>query len=426
MLSQAGNCQRLASRLALEALRNGVPNGEAVRLLGCNQPAVEQRFEEMLNEAASGERPPSSALGTLISADFGSGKSHLLMHLERRALSEGFACSTVAISKETPLYDLGKVYKSAMENGRLPDRNGRLIEELGLSLKPDSKEYEDFFQWADSTQSNQLHQIFPASLFVHEHLNDDFGLVNDIQNFWAGDRIYVSKVKGGLRDVGHRKTYSFRAPRVRDLPPQRLRFMIELIKAAGYKGWVVLLDEIELVAQYSLLQRGRSYAELSRWLGHTPGESYPGLVVVGTVTDDFAREIISPDGSKRDADYVVPRLAKQEARYGHLIRGAEIGMQLIRQGPIPLKEPSDEDVVETLDKLRKIYADAYGWSTPALPAQPHGAVEQNRMRYRVRAAINEWDLRRIYPDYNPETDVQVFKHTYDENPDLERESRDDA
>ena len=48
------------------------------------------------------------------------------------------------------------------------------------------------------------------------------------------------------------------------------------------------------------------------------------------------------------------------------------------------------------------------------------------MRYRVRASINEWDLRRLYPDYSPETNVHEFRHTYEENPDLERTSKEDA
>ena len=287
MSSKVENGQRLSSRLALEALRNGVPNREAVKILGSNQPRAERRFEEMLRDAADGENPPHNALGMLVSGDFGTGKSHLLTHLEHRALSEGFVCSTVAISKETPLYDLGKVFKSAMDNGLLLDRNGRLIEELGQSLKHDTEEYANFFEWANDARSSQLHPIFPASLLVHERSND-LELNSEIENFWAGDKIYVSKVKGGLREIGQLKNYSFRAPKMRDIPPQRLSFMFELIKAAGYKGWVVLLDEIELVAQYSLLQRGRSYAELSRWMGHAVRESYPGLVVVGTVTADFA------------------------------------------------------------------------------------------------------------------------------------------
>ena len=414
------NGQSLNARIALEALRNGVPNREAVKILGCNQPGAERKFEQMLSNAEDSDNPPRGTQGMLVSGDFGTGKSHLLTHLEILALSRGFICSTVAISKETPLYDLGKVFKSAMDNGRMPIRSGRLIEELGQSLNPNSRKFDDFFIWADDTTSNQLHRIFPASLLVHKN-SSDLERNSEIENFWAGDKIYVRTVKGGLREIGQLKNYPFSAPKVRDLPPQRLRFMTELIKAAGYKGWVILLDEIELIGQYSQLQRGRSYAELSRWMGQSTARSFPGLVVVGTVTGDFAREIISPDGSKKDGDYIAAKLA---ARYSDLIPDAEEGMQYLQRSPISLIEPDEADVHETMTKLRKIYSDAYGWEASELPPQPRGAGFQNRMRYRIRAAVNEWDLRRIYPDHNPETQMDEYHPSYEENPDLERISKD--
>ena len=413
---------QIHARLALEALRSGVPNREAVKILGCNQPDAERRFQELLHSAADRDAPPASAVGMLVSGDFGAGKSHLLTHLEHQALERGFVCSKVVISKETPLYDLGKVFKSAMDNGRMPNHEGRLIEELGQSLRPDSEQYAEFFRWAHKTETNGLSQMFPASLIVHERLNDLY-LNSDIENFWAGDRILISKVKGGLRDIGQNKHYSFRAPKAADLSPQRLRFMIEIIKAAGYEGWVVLLDEIELTGQYSQLQRGRSYAELSRWMGKMGSQSYPGLVVVGTVADDFASDVISPQGSKKDRDYIAPKLA---ARYGHLVAAAETGMRLIEQEFISLRKPTDSDIDDTMEKLRDIYSAAYGWDAPNLPGQERGAGYQQRMRYRVRASINEWDLRRLYPDYAPEIDVQEFIHTYEEDTAPERTTRDDA
>lgn len=40
------------SRRALEALRNGVPNRDAVTALGCNQPEVERRFDAQLASAS--------------------------------------------------------------------------------------------------------------------------------------------------------------------------------------------------------------------------------------------------------------------------------------------------------------------------------------------------------------------------------------
>ena len=140
---------KLQARLAIEALRNGVPNREAVRELGCNQQQAEVRFNGMLDAAANASDQPAGHRGMLVSGDFGSGKSHLLAHLEHLALSKNFVCSKVAVSKETPLYDLGKVFASAMENGRIPDRRGRFIEELVLSMDPKSEEYEAFAHWTD-------------------------------------------------------------------------------------------------------------------------------------------------------------------------------------------------------------------------------------------------------------------------------------
>ena len=422
MAAQIDGSLAFTYRLALEALRNGVPNGEAVRLLGCNQPHAEARFEDMLTKSSDADNPPTNSLGMLVSGDFGTGKSHLLTHLEHVALSQGFVCSKVAISKETPLYDLGKVFKSAVENGRMPDRSGRLIEELGQALKPDSEEYSAFFHWANDSESNRLSQMFPASLIVHER-SRNLELNGEIESFWGGGRIKISSVKDGLRQIGQLQNYPFRAPKVAELPPQRLRFTIELIKGAGYKGWVVLLDEVELIGSYSLLQRGRSYAELTRWMGQVAGETYPGLVVVGTVTDDFPTAVIGTDG-KQDRDYVGPRL---KARNDNAVASrAETGMRLIEREAVPLNPPNDADVNATVDKLRDIYSAAYDWDAPPLEGKAGGAGHLGRMRYKVRASINEWDLLRLYPDSRPETEGDEFRHTYEEDADLERESKDDA
>ena len=412
----------LAYRLALEALRNGVPNREAVRIMGCNQPRAESRFNEILTRAEDADNPPANSRGMLVSGDFGTGKSHLLAHLEHQALSQNFICSKVVISKETPLYDLGKVFSSAMENGRMPDRSGRFVEELAHAMNPDSEEYAALFRWAnDAASSGFLSPMFPASLAVHER-SGDLELNGEIESFWAGDRILISRVKSGLRQIGQQRNYTFRAPKAADLPPQRLRFAIELIKGAGYRGWVVLLDEIELIGSYSILQRGRSYAELSRWMGEAVSETYPGLAVVGTVTDDFATATISPDGQKKDHDYMRPKL-EANPRYSHIAARAETGMRLLEGGCEPLSSPSDDDVNATVEKLRKLYSDAYGWDAPPLQGEAGGAGFQRRMRYKVRAAINEWDLLRLKPGSQPDTEIDEFIHEYEEDADLERESK---
>ena len=406
----------LAYRRAMEALRNGVPNREAVRLLGCNQPQAESQFDELLQQASDADSPPAGALGMLVSGDFGTGKSHLLAHFEHRALSEGFVCSKVAISKETPLYDLSRVFKSAVDNGLVQGRAGPLIEEIGLGLKPDKEEYSAFFRWANSSSSG-VHPIFPASLLVHERSND-LDLNREIESFWAGDRIKIGTVKDGLKQIGQLQSYSFRAPKAVDLPIQRLRFATELIKGAGYRGWVVLLDEIELIGQYSLLQRARSYAQLARWLGQATGESFPGLVVVGTVSADFESKVLSAQpSSKKDRDYAGQRL---RARNNHVDAArAETAMRLLELECIPLRAPTDTDLRNTLDQLRQIYSRAYEWDAPAIEARTNVAGFQQRMRYQIRSAVNQWDLLRLYPDSLPDTEEREFQHQYDEISGLE-------
>lgn len=423
MATDAQDNYALSCRRALEALRNGVPNREAVHFLDCHQPEATNRFNELLRRAADRDHPPSGAAGLLVSGDFGSGKSHLLTYLENQALSQNFVCSKVAISKETPFYNLGDVFKAAVSAGAIPSNRGRLIEELALQLQPDSDRYANFFRWSKDATASRLSPLFPASLLVHQQASNS-ERNQEIENFWAGEKggRISSLINAGLRELGQRQNYPFRMPKVAELHPQRLRFFVELIKASGYPGWVVLLDELELVGTYSLLRRGQSYAELSRWLGQTAGAAYPGLVVVGTVTDDFALEIIHPDGKKKDRDYVGARL---QGRYPELVAPAETGMRLLERECTPLIPPSDAEVQSAMEKLREIYGVAYGWPAPALADRAGGAGYQNRMRYKVRAAINQWDLLRLYPDAQPETQFDEFRHTYEENRDLEREIKED-
>ncbi len=414
----------LIARRAVEALRSGVPNREAVRELGCRQPRVEQRFVRMLEEVPAGRDSVRDAdpdrRGMLVSGDFGVGKSHLLEYLEHLALSRNFVCSRVAVSKETPLYDLGKVFSSAMDNGCMPDRTGRFVEELSFALRQNAEKFGAFAQWADrAADEGLISPVFPASVQVYQD-SDDFELQGDIESFWAGDKLQIAKLRAGLREIGKATAYRFRAPRAADLPLQRLRFAVELIRAVGYRGWVVLLDEIELMGSYSILQRGRSYAEITGWMGCADGDFHPGLIGIGAVTGDFASAIISRDGQKKDRDHVRTRL-ERSARHAGLADRAEYGMNLLEQRSVALEVPDEDDVRGTLENLRGLYRRAYDWEPPAYEAAPGGVGFQGRMRYKVRAAINEWDLRRLCrlrPHDPPDTEIEGFDPGYEEDPEL--------
>ena len=398
----------LQSRRAIEALRNGVPNSDAIEALGCSQPAVERAFTGMLDRTST----EGSSQGMLVSGDFGTGKSHLLGWLQERALESNFVCSRVVISKETPLFDLDKVFKAAVANAVVPGVGaGQMVEEVVLKLDYDSMPYVDFFQWANREDTG-LHGIFPATLAVHQHLNKDPEVTNEINWFWSGEKISTPNVRKGLREAGQLQAYApLRAPKVADLPLQRLRFLLELVKAVGYRGWVVLLDEIELVYNYSVLQRARSYAELARWMGQAVEESYPGLVVVGTLTTDFAEAAL--DG-KDDRNRAAQRL-RDRRRDREAVR-AEAGMRFIDRTAQPLAQPDDDTLTELYRRLRTMHSHAYQWEAPEIDVSPS---VQRSIRAFIRRWINEWDLRRLHPDQDPDIEETELSFSRDEDRDLE-------
>src|SRR5215210_6352668 len=124
-------------RRAVEALRAGVPNRDVVRQLKPLQADLEERFETLLETAAASWTEEKTAPGLLLEGDFGTGKSHWLEYFQHRALESNFICSTIVLNKETPLHDLGKIYRAAVESAVAPDKSGPALEEITHSYHTD-------------------------------------------------------------------------------------------------------------------------------------------------------------------------------------------------------------------------------------------------------------------------------------------------
>jgi len=399
----------LHARRAVEALRAGVPNRDAVRALGSKQDVIEQRFRERLELARQGK----AAGGLLVAGDFGSGKSHLLEHLRRLAEEERFVASKVVISKETPLHDPAKVYRAAVDGAAVPGRHGSALTEIAYALDFESDRYASFYRWAASPEV-ALNERFPASLYLFENLkSDDREFAERIIRFWSGDPISVGELKRKLREVGEAATWSLSKIAQRELALQRFRFVARMIQAAGFSGWALLLDEVELIGRHSPLQRGRSYGEVARWVAGFDREPIEGLVSALTITGDFEAAVLD---EKLDLERIPARFRERGEEV--LAERAEQGMRIIERDSIRLARPDQAALGETYRKLREIHARAYGWEPPDIDRQV--LLSSRQMREYVRAWITEWDLRRLYPQYHPEIEVERLRLGYTEDTDLER------
>jgi hypothetical protein len=399
----------VAARRAIEALRAGVPSRDAVAALGSGQSAIEDRFMALCAGAAGGK-----AGGLLLGGGFGAGKSHLLEHLARLALDSGWTVSRVVISKETPLHDPAKVFRAAADSALRSGQARPAVIEAAMALDLDGRPYAELLRWAASSGS-ELNERFPATLALFGHLRErDAAFAETILRFWSGDPIAVPELRRRLKEIGEQRP-TLPPVAATELARQRFRFAARLLAASGSPGWLVLFDEVELIGRYSLLQRAKSYAELSRWMRGEQGNGVP-IASVFAMTDDFEAQVIR---SRNDQDLVPAKLrARDTPEATALAAAAERGMRIIDREMHLLTPPDEVELKQAYDRARELHGRAFGWQPPDVAGLER--LGATRMRQYVRTWINEWDLVRLDPGFQPQTELVDVPTDYREDPDLER------
>jgi hypothetical protein len=134
-----------------------------------------------------------------------------------------------------------------------------------------------------------------------------------------------------------------------------------------------------------------------------------------TTVDDFEAQVLV---GKNDNELIGKRLrAKGTDEDELLATQAETGMRIIEREQVQLQPPGREELDRTYAQLKQIHAEAYGWDPPDVPGLER--LPSNRMRQYVRAWINEWDLRRLDPNYRPEISVGGLEVDLSTDADLE-------
>jgi hypothetical protein len=329
------------------------------------------------------------------------------------------------VSKETPLYDPVKVFRAAAASAVVPGGHGPALVEAAASLDPGTPAHAALWRWVSSPGAG-LNERFPATLLLFDRLGATDGeLADAIVRFWSGDPIKVAEVRRRLRETGEAR-YPLPAVAARELARQRFRFAARLMVAAGYAGWLVLFDEVELIGRYSVLQRGRSYAELARWVRCEPDDPGRPLAAVLAMTDDFEAAVLS---GKSDREVVPAKLrSKQTLESDELAGLAEAGMRAIDRDMLLLAPPDDAELDRAYGRLKELHGEAFGWDPPEVAGLER--LGTTRMRQYVRAWINEWDLVRLDPEFAPQTEVVDGAldgaTAYREDPDLEGTAPDSA
>jgi hypothetical protein len=377
----------LEARTAIEALRAGVPNRSAILQLGNEQSEVEHAFEAALAAAWSGSRQACTGIG--LAGGFGTGKSHLLGYLAEVARRQGFVVSRVVVSKETPLSHPGHVLAAALRDATLQDRPDDPIAACVAALR-ERPEAIDTLEDTVSLPNSGLSPIFAACLFLLRRASATPETLHRIARLWAGAKMSTPGIRQALTAAGAGRMFSLKAIPAPEWTDQLTRFVPRLFRAAGYAGWCILLDEIELIGRYTPLQRALSYAWLGAWLGLNRERRFPGIVTTYAITDDFATAVIN---ARLDSEKLPDRLTLKGRS-----AAAELALAGIRHIERTVLErrllpPSPEDLAACHEKIRSLYSSAYDWPAPPLP--PPERTSSRTMRQYIKGWITQWDLSRL-------------------------------
>ena len=399
------------ARRAIEALRAGVPNRSAIRLLGTGETAIREHFLANLQRSQKGAWESGSSRGQVVAGGFGAGKSHLLGYLQELALNENFIVSWVAVSKETPLFDLDKLFIAAIRNATVPNRNDDAMTAVLARLNSKTDAFEDLRHWAEAPES-ELSPLFPALLHLLPLPGTTPDRMQKIARFLGGGKFNMADFRQWLREAGAAKLFPIKPIKLPGLSRQRLQFVSRLIMAAGYGGWVVLLDEVELIGRYSTLQRGRGYAELARWMGLDAEEAIPGIVTVAAITDDFKAAVID---KRHDEEQIPLKLTNKNERNN--AARARLGIEALGK-PMLLRSPNVQFLRESLEKARTLYASAYEWDPVIVEV---GEISSTKsMRQYMKSWITAWDIERLYGGIEPQIETEAFASNYEENIEIEQ------
>jgi hypothetical protein len=240
----------IAPRSAIEALRAGVPNRAAIRLLGSNDETLQQDFSNRLGRCDPALHDARQVEGIILSGAFGAGKSHQLGYLGELARQDKFVVSLLPISKETPLFDPARLFAAAIRAAVVPDANDEVMTATMRRLRPGSDRYDALESWTTTeVREGRIAPLFAALLYLIPRRTTDTDDHARIARFFGGGKLPVTAVKGWLRAAGAGRLFDVRAVKEAELAVQRLRFAPRLFRAAGYSGWCLLLDEVELIGR---------------------------------------------------------------------------------------------------------------------------------------------------------------------------------
>ena len=389
------------ARHIIEALRSGIPSRAVGQYFSEARPRILKEISGHLDAVC--EQGKSS--GMIISGKYGEGKTHLLNTVFNLADSGHMAVSYLSLSKESPMDKLYLVYQKIIQNTYLPGRKqpGFMHEIEKISANsPIANEM--LFYAAKQLETDKLYYLFRSYLNT-EDSDEKFLLQADLEGDFIANaplkkiyrRIFSQPVKYNVNFAKTKHCHDYFA------------FMSHLFLQMGYGGWVILIDETELMGRLGKKARMNAYRNMASFL--LPDRCPESTFTLFALSASYAEDVIEGKHEYENLEAVFPQ--EQEP--------AKTVLDLMVRAPqlLPL---SREEINEILYKIQEFHGRAYEW-TPDLPVSTLAKATQSGgylLRTKIRAAIEFLDQLYLYNQAGKTTISELGKEVFTEDiPSLE-------
>jgi hypothetical protein len=337
----------------IAALRRGTVPDSSLDVLAVGLDPFEAALDA---ELAAVER--GTGAFKAVRGEYGSGKTFFARWLQERAKKRGFATAEVQISEtETPLHRLETVYRRLNERLSTPETpQGALrsiVDGWFYTLEQDvvsggsGGDDSDVAARTEALMEKRLESVTrttPALAAAlrgyHRALQTGDSPIADGLIAWiAGQPNVAASVKrtAGLKgDIDHFGALSF------------LQGLLVILRDSGYKGLLLVLDEVETLQRVRGDVREKSLNALRQLLDEIDGGRFPGLYLLITGTSPF---FDGPQGVQR-----LPPLAQRL----HVDFATDARFDNPRAVQIRLSTFTAERLREVGAKVRDLFAEGAG------------------------------------------------------------------
>lgn len=391
----------IEARHIIEALRSGVPSRAVGQYFSEARPRIMKEISSHLDLVC--EEGKSS--GMIISGKYGEGKTHLLNTVFHLAHSNHMVVSLISLSKETPMDKLYLVYQKIIQNTYLPmRRQPGFMQELEKISSNSPLANEMLLYAAKQLETDKLYYLFRSYLNT-EDSDEKFLLQADLE----GDFIANAPLKKIYRRIfGQPVKYNVNFSKTRH-SGDYFSFMSHLFAQMGYHGWVILVDEAELIGRMGKKARLKAYRSMARFL--LPEQYLESTFSLFAFSASYVEDVIEAKHEYENLEQLYPEEPEPiKTVLDLLVRAPQL---------LPLTK---SEINEVLTKIQDFHGRAYDW-TPKLSVDSLAEITQSGgylLRTKIRAAIEFLDQLYQYGKAGKTTINELGEEVYTENvPSLE-------